>query len=50
MKIKGVSILDNNGYKTDPLKINFSVNGFNGGTIRDFLRANYRIDPEVFNS
>ena len=27
-----------------------AVNGFNGGTVRDFLREKYLIDPEVFNS
>jgi hypothetical protein len=42
--------LESNGYKVDPLKINFSVSGFNGGTIREFLRENYKIDPVVFNS
>ena len=42
--------MDSNGYKSDPTKINFAVNGFNGGTVRDFLRENYKIDPEVFNS
>lgn len=50
LKIKGVSILEANGHEVDPLKINFAVNGFNGGTVRDFLRDQYQIDPEVFNS
>ena len=36
--IRGISILDPNGHPVDPLKINFAVNGFNGGTVRDFLR------------
>ena len=50
LAIKGVSILEANGHEVDPLKINFAVNGFNGGTVREFLRNNYKIDPEVFNS
>lgn len=47
--IKGLNVLSNNGYKTDPLKINFAVQGINGGTVREYLR-NHNIDPEVFNS
>ena len=50
LRIKGVSILQPNGHDVDPLKINFAVKGFNGATVRDFLRNEHQIDPEVFNS
>lgn len=49
MKIKGVNVLQPNGHRVDPLKINFAVQGINGGTVREYLRK-HMVDPEVFNS
>lgn len=48
-QIKGVNVLQPDGHKVDPLKINFSVQGINGGTVREHLRK-HMVDPEVFNS
>lgn len=48
-QIKGINILQPNGHKFDPLKINLAVQGINGGTVREYLRK-HMVDPEVFNS